>query len=160
MVTGASADVFSLLAAYLAPCRLAALAVGRVPDKRVRMVLGAYAVVAGLAWITLQIRQFFHPDGMALLVTPIEAAELWGWSGGWLVRDRPDGSGHPQRSRAIADDRAGRIGLVCVKVFAVDMSGLTGLWRVLSFLGLGMALIGLGVAYRRFVLPDKQGQAG
>ena len=37
----------------------------------------------------------------------------------------------------------GVIGLVCVKVFAVDMSGLTGLWRVLSFLGLGMALIGL-----------------
>ena len=51
------------------------------------------------------------------------------------------------------------IGLVCIKVFAIDMSGLTGLWRVLSFLGLGLALIGLGVVYRRFVLPANQGQA-
>jgi len=47
------------------------------------------------------------------------------------------------------------IGLVCAKVFLIDMSGLTGLWRVLSFLGL--ALIGLGAVQRRFVLPGKQG---
>ena len=33
------------------------------------------------------------------------------------------------------------------------MADLTGLWRVLSFLGLGLALIGLGVVHRRFVLP-------
>jgi len=32
---------------------------------------------------------------------------------------------------------------------------LDGLWRVVSFLGLGLALIGLGAAYRRFVLPAK-----
>lgn len=29
------------------------------------------------------------------------------------------------------------------KVFLVDMAGLTGLWRVLFFLGLGLTLIGL-----------------
>ncbi len=43
------------------------------------------------------------------------------------------------------------IGLVTLKVFLVDMSGLEGLWRVLSFLGLGLALIALGAVYRRFV---------
>ena len=43
------------------------------------------------------------------------------------------------------------IATVCAKVFAIDMSGLTGPWRVLSFLGLGLALIA-GV-YRRGVLP-------
>jgi uncharacterized membrane protein len=48
------------------------------------------------------------------------------------------------------------VGLVCAKVFLVDMSDLAGLWRVLSFLGLGLALIGLGAVYRRFVLPTKQ----
>ncbi len=47
------------------------------------------------------------------------------------------------------------VGLVCLKVFLVDMADLTGLWRVLSFLGLGLALIGLGVVHRRFVLPAK-----
>jgi uncharacterized membrane protein len=45
-------------------------------------------------------------------------------------------------------------------VFAIDMSDLTGLWRVLSFLGLGLALIGLGVVYRRFVLPGRDGASG
>jgi len=34
------------------------------------------------------------------------------------------------------------------------MAGLSGLWRVLSFLGLGLSLIGLGAFYRRFVVPD------
>ena len=37
--------------------------------------------------------------------------------------------------------------------FLVDMSGLEGLWRVLSFLGLGLSLIGLGAVYRRFAGP-------
>ena len=45
------------------------------------------------------------------------------------------------------------IGLTTLKVFLVDMSGLVGLLRVLSFLGLGLALIGLGAVYQRFVLP-------
>jgi uncharacterized membrane protein len=31
-----------------------------------------------------------------------------------------------------------------------------GLWRVLSFLGLGLVLIGLGAAYRRLVAPPPQ----
>jgi len=43
-------------------------------------------------------------------------------------------------------------------VFLVDMADLTGLWRVLSFLGLGLALIGLGVVHRRFVLPTQKEQ--
>jgi uncharacterized membrane protein len=34
------------------------------------------------------------------------------------------------------------------------MADLGGLWRVLSFLGLGLALIGLGAVYRRFVVTD------
>ncbi len=41
------------------------------------------------------------------------------------------------------------IALTTAKVFIIDMSGIEGLWRVLSFLGLGLALIGLGSAYRR-----------
>jgi uncharacterized membrane protein len=31
------------------------------------------------------------------------------------------------------------------------MSGMVGLWRVVSFLGLGLTLISLGAVYRRFV---------
>ncbi|HKM62167.1 MAG TPA: DUF2339 domain-containing protein [Acidisphaera sp.] len=49
----------------------------------------------------------------------------------------------------------GVIALVCAKVFFVDMGELTGLWRVLSFLGLGLALIGLGAVHRQFLLSAK-----
>jgi uncharacterized membrane protein len=48
------------------------------------------------------------------------------------------------------------IGLAAAKVFLLDMAGLAGLWRVLSFLGLGLALIGVGAVYRRFVIEPAQ----
>jgi uncharacterized membrane protein len=41
--------------------------------------------------------------------------------------------------------------LACsVKVFAFDMSQLAGIYRVLSFLGLGGSLMCLGYVYNRF----------
>ena len=40
-----------------------------------------------------------------------------------------------------------------LKVFLIDMAGLTGLYRVGSFLGLGLSLIGIGYIYQRFVFP-------
>ena len=46
------------------------------------------------------------------------------------------------------------VGLAAAKVFLVDMAGLDGLWRVLSFLGLGVSLIGLGAFYRRFLVGE------
>lgn len=157
MVTGTAAGVLTLFAAYLAPALLAVLANRKIPIAKLRPYVGAYAVLAGFVWITLQIRQFFHPGQMGFRAAPIEAAELWGWSGSWLVygiglMGQAIRTGH----RLLRLTALGVIGLVCAKVFVIDMAGLTGLWRVLSFLGLGLALIGLGVVYRRFVLPSRQ----
>ena len=45
------------------------------------------------------------------------------------------------------------------KVFLIDMSGLTGLLRVASFLGLGLTLIAIGRVYQRFVLRPSGGTA-
>jgi len=154
MVTGARAGVPTLGAAYLAPACLAVVARRMAGFGRVRMVMDAYAVAAGFAWISLQVRQVFHPDGMRF--PAVEAAELWGWSGAWLAYGiglMVQGIRSGQRWLRLT--ALGVIGLVCVKVFAIDMSGLTGLWRVVSFLGLGLALIGLGAVYRRFV-PVRQ----
>jgi uncharacterized membrane protein len=123
-------------------------------------VLGVYALVACFAWITLQIRQWFHPDQMSLIDGSIEDAELWAWSGAWLLYGialMVQGIRSGERLLRLA--ALGVVGLVCAKVFLIDMADLTGLWRVLSFLGLGMALIGLGVVHRRFVLPAKQDAA-
>jgi uncharacterized membrane protein len=52
----------------------------------------------------------------------------------------------------------GVVGLVTGKVFLIDMGGLVGLWRVLSFLGLGLTLIALGAVYRRFVDKGQDAQ--
>ncbi len=42
------------------------------------------------------------------------------------------------------------------KVFFVDAAHLTGLWRVLSFIGLGFALIGLSAFYSKFVFKKER----
>ncbi|MSP01664.1 MAG: DUF2339 domain-containing protein [Acetobacteraceae bacterium] len=156
--TGARVSVLTLLAAYLIPAALATAARPHVARLEWRRALSFFALIAGFAWITLQVRQLFHPEHMSVIYGDIDDAELWAWSGAWLVYGIAlmfQGIRTEQRAPRLA--ALGVVGLVCIKVFLIDMSGLTGLWRVLSFLGLGLGLIGLGVVHRRFVLPMKRG---
>jgi uncharacterized membrane protein len=41
------------------------------------------------------------------------------------------------------------------KVFLVDMDALAGPWRALSFIGLGLMLVGIGLLYQRLLLPTR-----
>jgi uncharacterized membrane protein len=155
--TGASVDVPTLLAAYLVPGVLAVLARPFIVNGTVRRVLGIYGVIAGFVWITLQIRFLFHPAHMDVIFGSIDDAELWAWSGAWLLYGIALMIvGIRTSSRELRLAALAVVGLVCAKVFLIDMADLTGLWRVLSFLGLGLALIGLGVVHRRFVLTPQQ----
>ncbi len=45
------------------------------------------------------------------------------------------------------------------KVFLVDMPELTGLYRVASFMRLGLILAGIGYLYQRFVVPTPKQRA-
>ena len=45
--------------------------------------------------------------------------------------------------------------LIIAKVFLWDMSGLTGLYRVASFLGLGLSLVAIGFFYQRYMFGDR-----
>jgi uncharacterized membrane protein len=47
------------------------------------------------------------------------------------------------------------ITLTIAKVFLVDLSGLTGIWRALSFIGLGLVLVGIGYLYQRLLFPPR-----
>jgi uncharacterized membrane protein len=153
--------VFNELAlAYAVPALLAVLAARalgrsgtRAFDPLLARGLAGYALLAGFAWVTLSVRHYFHPVKLSLELEDVSAAELWAYSGAWLgfgaallalgIR-----SGVPAlRLAALAV-----IGLTIGKAFLVDMAELSGLWRVLSFLGLGLALIALGWVYRRFVV--------
>ena len=49
--------------------------------------------------------------------------------------------------------------MTVAKVFLVDMSELTGLYRVASFMGLGLILVGIGYLYQRFVFPTPKKRA-
>ena len=145
-----------LTLAFALPAVLAAAA-ARAPETArapaFRTVLALYALAAGFAWVTLEVRHGFHPTEMALDIEALESAELYAYSAAWLgfgglllalgIRTRIT----PLRLAALA-----MIGLTILKAFMVDMNDLQGLWRVLSFLGLGLALIALGWVYRRFVV--------
>jgi uncharacterized membrane protein len=143
-----------LFFAYALPALLAARS-RQVPGLGLvtRRVLGGYALVAAFCWVSLEVRRAFHPRELALGVMPVGNAELWAYSGAWLV------FGGVLLALGIRNGARGTryaglavLGLTVLKVFLVDMSELVGLWRVLSFLGLGLTLIALGRAYRRFVV--------
>lgn len=149
-LTGDATGQAGLLAGYLVPGLLAGRAApslaGRWPA-----VLGGYAVLAGFVFLGLEVRLLYHPAALGLATAPVRDAELWAWSGAWLAYGAAlMALGMATRRRALRLAALGIIGLVAAKAFLVDMAGLEGLWRVLSFLGLGLALIALGAAYRRF----------
>lgn len=141
-----------LLPAYLLPALLAVAgsrhaAVALIP--KLRMVLEGYGLFAGLIWLTLEVRHLFNGGSISLVEVPVGDAELWAWSGAWLAYGViVMGIGIHSGVKHVRLAALGIVGLAAAKVFLVDMSSLVGLWRVVSFLGLGLVLIGLGAAYR------------
>jgi uncharacterized membrane protein len=67
----------------------------------------------------------------------------------WLVRGMMAGS------RLLRMAGLALLTAVTLKVFLIDAAALTGLLRILSFLGLGIALIGIGWAYGRVMGTNK-----
>jgi uncharacterized membrane protein len=148
-----------LLLAYGLPAALyALLSFSRGESARLRQVWGWMALLLALVWISLEVRRAFH--GAWINDGPVGSAELYSYSAVWLAyAGALLGAGLRWRSDALRHAGLGILVLVVLKVFLVDMSHLTGLWRALSFMGLGGALIGVGYLYRRFVRVQK-GPAG
>lgn len=150
----------ALAPAYLLPALLAAWAVARAPEARqppgAAQMLAAYALVSGFAWVTLEVRRAFHPAKIG--AARIGEAEMYAYSGAWLLLGAVMiAIGIRSGRKEIRLAALAIIALVTFKVFLVDMDALVGLWRVLSFLGLGLALIALGAIYRRFVVTKAAG---
>ncbi|MBI5852073.1 MAG: DUF2339 domain-containing protein [Planctomycetes bacterium] len=110
------------------------------------------AFAAGFAGVSLTVRHAFH--GTFLDGPAPERGELYAYSAVWLLYGVSllaagirRGS-HPMRQAALL-----AITAAVVKVFVVDASHLDGLWRVLSFFGLGVCGIGLAWVYQRVVTP-------
>jgi uncharacterized membrane protein len=105
--------------------------------------------VAGLyLFATLEIRHLWH-DGIRLNM-PVKEGELYTYSLVWLLLSVAIMSYGAYRNNHEAK-KAGIITLLIViaKAFFWDMRDLDGLWRVVSFLGLGLSLLGIAYLFNR-----------
>ncbi|WP_326525284.1 DUF2339 domain-containing protein [Sphingomonas sp.] len=131
--------------AVLLPALLALAVWYGLPERRWRRFAFLLVVVA----VAGGVRQFAQGT---MLTGNLESGETWGYSAAflllatvWLWRGLVGGH-RDLRVAALA-----LLTLVTVKVFLVDVAALGGVLRILSFLGLGIALIGIGWAYNRLI---------
>ena len=118
------------------------------------VVAAVVAVGLALGYLTLQVRTLFH--GPVLTVGPTTDAEQYTYSAVWLIFGIILlAVGYFLRAQSVRYASAAVVVLTVLKVFLVDMSDLTGLWQALSFLGLGLVLLGIGWFYQRLLFPRR-----
>jgi uncharacterized membrane protein len=141
-----------LLLAYAVPAALAFAAVrwlDRPEDLNARLLAEIAAGILAFVYVSLEVRHFFDP-GFERGWQWAEGIELYAYSFVWLLFGVALlALGFWREASALRHAGMALVCIVVAKVFLIDMAGLQGLLRVLSFLGLGAALLGLGYAYRR-----------
>ncbi len=150
--------VNSLWLAYLAPVPLLALMARKLEGlglAKFRDGLGVFALVLLVAFVTLQVKRFFQD---ATLTPWFESdAESWAVSAAWIATAIAIFlAGIKLERQNIRLAGLAILVLAVLKVFALDLFELGGLWRIASIIGLGLCLIGVGWAYTRFVQRPKE----
>jgi uncharacterized membrane protein len=121
----------------------------RVEDRQA-LAAGCFAIVLGFAFVSLEVRQWFQ--GEFLDGSAPNAAETYAYSAAWLVYGvLLLAGGIVTRGRALRYASLGVVVIAVCKVFLFDAAALTGLYRVASFLGLGLSLMTIGYVYQRVV---------
>lgn len=104
-----------------------------------------------LLWLTLEVRRAYHVEGLGFWHFTGDA-ESWTVSAVWIITAFAlFGAGIWARAAFV---RYGGLAILVVsvlKVFLLDMAGLEGLYRVASFLGLGLSLVAIGLIYQHFM---------
>jgi uncharacterized membrane protein len=117
-----------------------------------RYVAATTAVALALGYFTLEVRTLFH--GQVLTDGPTTDAEQYTYSAVWLSFGVALLiAGFMLRSQPARMASAAVVALTIGKVFVIDMAGLTGIFRALSFIGLGVVLVGIGWLYQRLLFP-------
>jgi uncharacterized membrane protein len=150
-----------LLLGYAIPATLAAalgLMTRPTRPQPYRTVAAITAVVLALAYLSLMVTRAFH--GPVLSSGPFTGAEGYTYSAVWLAF----GVvllvvGIFLRSQPVRLCSAAVVMLTIGKVFVFDMAGLTGIWRALSLIGLGVVLIGIARVYQRLLFAKKPPEA-
>ncbi|MEN0119022.1 MAG: DUF2339 domain-containing protein [Agrobacterium cavarae] len=143
-----------LLIGYLLPgaayAGLAFYARGKRPQPYVALLALAGAVL-GFAWATLSVRRFWQGENIADWKGFLQG-ETYSYSVVWLaigVLLLALGSRFDAKSLRLAS--AALVLLAVAKAFLIDMSNLEGVLRALSFIGLGVVLIGIGLFYQKIL---------
>ena len=137
-----------LLLAYGAPVLLAALAC-RFAEARAARWAGRATALAAFVFVTIEIRHLWQ-GALDMAARPGDG-EMATYSITWtciafaavLAGGMRFGAGVYRAGMAL-------LVLAVAKVFLVDMSGLSGLLRAGSFLGLGLSLLGLAFLHQKF----------
>ena len=114
------------------------------------------AGILGFVYLTLEIRRAFQGPLLTWRFETLPTnAELYAYSAIWLVFALVLlALAIIRKAQALRYASLAVLILTVAKVFLYDMSDLTGLFRVASFLGLGLVLIGIGHVYRRYVFTS------
>ncbi len=147
--------VFNVLGlAYLVPALIAAVFASLAHmrgSRRFASVAGAPALVLGFVYVSLEVARAFR--GSRMDAAGVTDGEMYTYSAVWLLYGVALLMlGLWRGQKALRYAALAVVGLTILKVFLVDMDALTGVLRVLSFLGLGLSLLGLAWVYQRFVL--------
>ncbi len=144
-----------ILLGYVLPALLAGVLAFITYDTRPRWyssTAAATALALALAYLSLEIRTLYH--GPVLTEGATSDAEQYTYSAVWLLFGVALlAAGILLRSLTLRIASAAVVMLTVLKVFLIDMSDLTGIYRALSFLGLGVVLIGIGWFYQRLLFP-------
>jgi uncharacterized membrane protein len=145
-----------ILLGYGLPAGLAitlALIARRTRPMSYRMGAAAVSVLLALAYVTLEIMRLYHGPQ---LTGAISDPESYTFSAVWLAFGVALlAVGLPLDSKPMRLASAAVIGLTTAKVFLIDLANLAGIWRALSFIGLGLVLVGIGYLYQRLLFPPR-----
>jgi uncharacterized membrane protein len=142
-----------LLLGYALPAVLALLLSYAVAGRRhayYANTIAAAALILALTYVSFEIRRLYH--GPFLTTGPTTGAEQYTYSIAWLAFGVVLlGIGVLVNSERARLASAVVIALTILKVFLIDMSTLTGIYRALSFICLGLVLVAIGWLYQRIL---------
>lgn len=125
-----------------------------VRPKEYSAVAAVTAVALALVYLSLEVRTLYH--GEVLNDDLTTDAEQYTYSAVWLAFGVTLlVVGMVLRSQAVRLASAAVVILTVLKVFLIDMSDLTGIYQSLSFIGLGIVLLGVGWLYQRLLFPRR-----
>ncbi len=112
------------------------------------------SIVLMLVYLTLEVRTIYQ--GSVLTGRSMSDAEDYTYSAVWLAFGVALlAAGIVLKSQPARLASAAVVILTIAKVFLHDLAGVQGIFRALSFIGLGLVLMGIGWLYQRLLFPPR-----